>query len=281
MPTSSDLSSPVILHHLGYRFPDDGPQLNESFQCVRFVLLCGTPSRARDIARRFKSTATPNLCRTDRYYLVQPIPTVLVAAHGIGTGSIDVLLHEIYILLTQACAREWCFVRLGSCGGVGVPPGTLVVTRRVVNGGFRPVLRLFVLGKETEFPAELNGGLSERLLSNVQAQDGVECIYGDTLCAETFHIAQGRRDGGFCTFSKGERMAFLEKCRDSGIVNLEMESLALGAFGTKVNIPTAVVCVVLVDRLEQETPSESEGRLAGYQKRAVDAVVNFVVSELH
>lgn len=241
------------------------------------MLLCGSVARADAIASLFRTAPHTNLCRTDRYTLLSPHPCVLVAAHGIGTGSIDVLLHELHLALVAASARNYCFIRIGSCGGIGLSAGTVVVSRRTLNGIFEPAMRLFVLGEDRRLPAKLDAGLGAALHAmGVERFGEHRCVRGDTLCAETFYVAQARRDGAFADFSEKQRLSFLADCKERGVVNFEMESLALAAFANRVGVKAAVVCAVLVDRMTDETPTEKEEKLASFEHRAVGLVVDFV-----
>ncbi|CAM9389827.1 unnamed protein product [Choristocarpus tenellus] len=274
-PTSSP-----ILFHLGYRLPDDLSTLSQLRE-TRFVLLCGPSSRAYDICNRLKrGPSPPDLCLTDRYTLLQPMPSVLVAAHGIGTGSVDVLLHELHIALCEGGASDWSLLRVGSCGGLGVAPGTVVVTRRPLNGLFKNELRMFILGEDVHMAASFDEKLSAALHTFGQKRMGEGCVTGDTVCAETFYLAQGRRDGAFCGFDAEQRHRFLRTCQEKGVVNFEMESLAIAAFATEMNVPAAMVCAVLVDRLQDETPTYDHDDLVEFQVRAVQLAIDYIMEQI-
>ena len=62
-------------------------------------------------------------------------------------------------------------------------------------------------------------------------------------------IGQGRLDGAICEFSETDKMAYLQRVKEAGVVNIEMECVALGALCHRVGVKCAVVCVTLVDRL--------------------------------
>jgi len=51
----------------------------------------------------------------------------------------SILLNEIFKLLTHAGAKDVTIFRLGSSGGLGIKPGTVVVTTEAVNGEIKPV----------------------------------------------------------------------------------------------------------------------------------------------
>lgn len=63
-------------------------------------------------------------------------------------------------------------------------------------------------------------------------------------------LGQGRLDGAFCEFSESDKMAYLEKVHKSGVVNMEMESLAFAALTHHAGIRGAVICATIVDRLK-------------------------------
>jgi uridine phosphorylase len=56
---------------------------------------------------------------------------VLCASHGIGQPSISILLHELVKLARYARMDDPVFFRLGTCGGLGVEPGTVIITSEV------------------------------------------------------------------------------------------------------------------------------------------------------
>lgn len=56
--------------------------------------------------------------------------------------SISVLLHEVIKLLFYARCRHVKLIRIGTCGGLGLVPGTVVVSEMVVNEAFEPVYQV-------------------------------------------------------------------------------------------------------------------------------------------
>lgn len=70
------------------------------------------------------------------------------------------------------------------------------------------------------------------------------------MCTHDFYEGQGRLDGAFCDFTENEKMDYLTKVHKSGVVNIEMESLAFAALTHHAGITSAVVCVTLLDRLK-------------------------------
>lgn len=81
-----------------------------------------------------------------------------------------------------------------------------------------------VLGKIIHRPAKLDKKLSRELKALADPTfDPYETISGKTMCTYDFYEGQGRLDGAFCEFSETEKMEYLEKLRDFGVVNIEME----------------------------------------------------------
>lgn len=62
---------------------------------------------------------------------------VLSISHGMGVPSIGILLHEVIKLMYHARCKDPVFIRLGTCGGVGIEGGTVVVSDEAVDGLLR------------------------------------------------------------------------------------------------------------------------------------------------
>lgn len=59
-----------------------------------------------------------------------------------GIPSVGILLHEVIKLMYHARVRDPVFFRLGTCGGIGLDGGQLVITNEAVDGMMRPFLEL-------------------------------------------------------------------------------------------------------------------------------------------
>ena len=60
--------------------------------------------------------------------------------HGMGIPSVGILLHEVIKLMYHAKVKDPVFFRVGTCGGIGLEPGTVVVSEEVVDGMLNPYL---------------------------------------------------------------------------------------------------------------------------------------------
>lgn len=293
---------PPALFHIGYQLPGDEGVLRQKFKHVKFVLLCGSQSRAALIATTFAllcqsngrislgnprnghEPSFPNICTSGRYAVFQPHAGLLAVSHGIGSGSADIMFHEITSLLRVAGATEYAYIRLGSCGGCGVDCGQLVVSEEVVNGAFEPFQRTIVLGKEVTHGGKIDLSIAKELQQIAENLYGKESVKtGKTMCCESFYEGQARLDGAIAAYSEDDRTRFLHTCHDFGILNFEMESLPLAAFCARARIPCAVVCAALVNRLNEDgidSPNAADNLIKDWESRPVQVAAQYVYKKL-
>jgi len=253
-----------FLYHLGL---DTSMNIKEMFSDVKFVCMGGSPVRAQrmaELAVQELKLSIPYGCglvplgKTERYSLYKVGPIISVS-HGMGMPSLNILIHEITKLLHYAEATDVTYLRIGTCGGVGINPGTVVITSESINGELEPFYKLPILGKLVYRPTKLNPALCEEIL---KCREDLNVVIGKTLSVDCFYEGQGRLDGASCEYTEEDKMNFLRQLHDKGILNIEMESLAFAAFCNYMKISGAVLCVVLVNRLEADqvksTPKELE-----------------------
>ena len=125
-------------------------ELETNFSDVKFVCMGGSPKRMHQFAlytQKLLGHKLPagqtlaNISEASDRYSMYKVGPVLSVNHGIGCPSMSILLHELIKLVHYAKCRDVTFFRLGTCGGVGAAPGTLVVTSEAVDGMFRPEYR--------------------------------------------------------------------------------------------------------------------------------------------
>lgn len=68
-------------------------------------------------------------------------------------------------------------------------------------------------------------------------------------------LGQGRLDGAFCDFTENDKMDFLNKLNDFGVINIEMECTIFAALTYQAGIRAAIICVTLLDRLKGDQVS--------------------------
>jgi uridine phosphorylase len=114
----------------------------------------GTPKRMENFAHfimdeiGFKLPAGTQLQDISQYsyrYSMYKVGPVLSISHGMGTPSVGILLHEMIKLMYHAKCVDPVFIRIGTCGGVGVDGGTVVITEEPIDGQMRSVYELVII----------------------------------------------------------------------------------------------------------------------------------------
>ena len=121
----------------------------------------GSASRMEKMAKLIQSKLYPDsddeledlAVKGGRYSLFKVGP-VLCVNHNIGASTLSVVLHEIIKLLNHAkVAKEDVHViRLGTSGGIGVEPGTVVVTNKVIDSVKRSLFHSSECGRVVTLP---------------------------------------------------------------------------------------------------------------------------------
>ena len=213
-----------------------------------------------------------------RYVIYKVGGKVLCCSHGMGGPSISILLNEVAKLLRYSGADS-IWIRLGTCGGVGLEPGTVAITKSSMNGALEPFQRSYILGKPVLRPADFDPVLGAEVKLTAEKL-GYPVVLGNTMTADDFYEGQGRLDGAICDYTEQDKMDFLQKAHDKGVRNIEMESLTFAAFTKHIGIKATCVCAVLVNRLKGDQIHDTPEVLASYEVRAASTVLNFVGDEL-
>nr|KAG5692359.1 hypothetical protein BaRGS_007972 [Batillaria attramentaria] len=160
-------------------------------------------------------------------------------AHGIGVASLSVVLHELFKLLHLARCSDVTLLRIGTCGGIGVEEGTVIISDGALNSQLRPVYTWYSLGQARERPVVVDAELARELQACAKHGDHFPTVVGKTFCADDFYEAQGRLDGAVCEFSGEDKQKFMERLWTLGVRNIEMESAGLFSLchAVGINVP--------------------------------------------
>lgn len=271
-----------FLYHLGL---DTTMDLEGMFGDVKFVCMGGSAGRAETFAKKLAFDLNLDipeediqpLGKTERGSLFKVGP-VISMSHGMGMPSMTIFLHEVTKLLEHAGATDVKFIRIGTSGGVGVEPGTVIVADEAVNGKLKAQHEAVVLGSTQTYPTQLDLQMREDILS---VAGDIRTQVGKTMGADDFYEGQGRLDGAFDPgYTEDDKMEFLIRAHDVGVRNIEMEASAFAAFCLRAGIPAALVCAALVNRLDGDQVTSTPEQLAGYSKNAQDLVVRYLKKEL-
>jgi len=271
-----------FLYHLGL---DTSMDLEGMFGDVKYVCMGGSPVRAEDFANKAAADlgfevpeggAKP-IGKTERCSLFKVGPVISVS-HGMGMPSMLIFLHELAKLLDYAGAQDVKFIRIGTSGGVGVEPGTVVVAEEGLNGKLGPAFEQVELGETYSYPTGLDRQLAEEIL---EARGEIRAQLGKTMGTDDFYEGQGRLDGALKPrYTEADKMAFLRRAHEAGVRNIEMESTAFAAFCLRAGIPAAVVCTTLLDRLQGDQVTSTPAELAQFSDNAQRVVLQYIRGQL-
>eukprot|EP00002_Diphylleia_rotans_P024680 TRINITY_DN487_c0_g1_i1.p2 TRINITY_DN487_c0_g1~~TRINITY_DN487_c0_g1_i1.p2 ORF type:complete len:330 (+),score=80.68 TRINITY_DN487_c0_g1_i1:47-1036(+) len=279
------------LYHLGLKA---SMGFQDMFGDVKFVIVGGSASRIRRVAHEVQQTLDIELPlgadlvpigKADRYELYKVGPVICVN-HGMGQPSLSILLHELAKLLYYSEVENAMIIRVGTCGGLGVIPGTVILTTEAVDGQFRPVHRACELGRVNEYSSAFDPAVVDDVFDYVQNKyfEGHETVFpvvkGKTVCADDFYTGQARLDGAICDYTEEEKMDYMRRAHDAGVRNFEMESMLLASFTKQVGIPSACMCVAFLNRLEGDQVLGTPQELGKFDERPSSIAVNYVRHKL-
>jgi len=269
------------LYHLGL---DTSMPLKKMFGDTKFVCMGGSAQRMQSLAQHLLSvlnvelpvgTDLATIGKTERFSMYKVGPVICVN-HGMGQPSISILLHEIAKLLMYAGASGFTFIRIGTSGGIGCQPGTVVITEEAVDGQLRPQFDIIILGKVVSRPTHFDRKLCERVL---RCAGDVPALIGKTMSCDDFYEGQGRLDGAVCEYEDAGKMAFLHRAHDLGVKNIEMEAGAFASFCLKCNIPGLDLCCTILDRLKGDQVDATPQMLSSYSENTLKVACAFIKSE--
>ncbi|XP_017078783.1 uridine phosphorylase 1 [Drosophila eugracilis] len=280
---------PDILYHLG--LDTDTTDFPKVFGDVRFVCMGGTPGRMENFAyyvmqeiglKINAATKLRDMAEAGKRFSMFKVGPVLCASHGMGCPSISILLHELIKMMCHAKCKDPVFIRIGTCGGIGVDPGTVVISSEAVDGRLNAAHEILVHGNSVQHASQLDEGLADEIKNcHDPCKDNYEAIIGRTLCAHDFYEGQSRLDGAFCEYTPEMKKAYLEQLQSQDVKNIEMESLALAALTSRANIRSAVVCVAIINRLNGDQIKTPHEILTKWEKRPQELVARYIRKVLY
>ncbi|KAI6215353.1 hypothetical protein M3Y94_00375800 [Aphelenchoides besseyi] len=254
----------------------------KDFGDVKFVCTGGSRSRlnmyAQAFGKRFGLEVIGDISRSDRFCLYKT-GAVLWVNHGMGVPSLSIMLNELYKLLHYAGITEVMIIRLGTCGGVGIEPGTVVITNGTLNSKLKECYELDINGRTVAFECPLDQQLSQDLY-RVAIELRYSATLGKTLCANDFYEGQMRLDGSFYRGEQKEKMEFLHKLQTLGVKNIEMECTGFAAMNHRVGARSAIVCVALLNRMHGDQVQINEAEYKEMELRPFYIVSTYIGNQL-
>ncbi|EPQ03420.1 Uridine phosphorylase 2 [Myotis brandtii] len=110
-----------------------------------------------------------------------------IPEHGMGIPSISIMLHELIKLLYHAQSCDVTMIRMGTSGGIGVAPGSVVITDTAVDSFFKPRFEQVVLDNVVTRSTELDKELAEELSNCSREIPNFPTLIGHTMCTYDFY----------------------------------------------------------------------------------------------
>uniref|UniRef100_A0A914UM93 Nucleoside phosphorylase domain-containing protein n=1 Tax=Plectus sambesii TaxID=2011161 RepID=A0A914UM93_9BILA len=268
-----------VLYHFG--LTKHSTDLPVVFGDVRFVCTGGSVGRLACVAQEIATSLgitdgsdRRNLCNSDRYCMYKVGPALCVN-HGMGVPSLSIMLIEVIKLLHHARCKNVTFFRIGTSGGLGLEPGTVVVSNAAVNCELKPIHVQYVLGQRTERPATLDQKLVQELLE-IGSTLPFPVATGATMCADDFYEGQGRLDGAFCEYSMEDKFKYIQTLFDAGVRNIEMESVCFASMMTRADVRGAIVCATIVNRFDGDQVAIDKATIKQFETRPMDLVIAYI-----
>lgn len=229
---------------------------------AELAIVPGDPERVKRIAQLMDDPKPLASTREFTSYLGHLNgKAVVVCSTGIGGPSTSIAVEELAQLGITT------FLRIGTTGAIqpDVAVGSLIVTTGSVrldgaSGHFAPM----------EYPAVADFRCTQALVEAAEATDANLRI-GVTASSDTFYPGQERYD----TISGSVIRRFagsMKEWQSLGVLNYEMESATLLTMCAALGLKAGCVAGVIVNRHQQEIPSEST--MQSTESNAVAVVVD-------
>ncbi|MCX8526958.1 MAG: hypothetical protein ORN20_02330, partial [Candidatus Nanopelagicales bacterium] len=223
-----DGSHPDVYYHFGVT---SGDELLERMRGVRAVILAGSGERIEEFARRWSTINAgadiTEFPKTDRF-VARYCADVLFSSHGMGMPSASIAMQELMRLVfflksgDLAALDDVFWARVGTSGGVGLEPGTVVLTTEAVMVDLRPYRLLNGGIGEYWFDCQFPQTSIDAILA-ANAANTIPLVTGKTVAANEFFLEQFRLDGAIRMETAHSKLAWLEWIHEHGVRNIEME----------------------------------------------------------
>ena len=259
----------------------------DKFRDIKYVIMQGSNYRAKDFAEKLANTLLNidnrfftliNLTGTNSFVAYR-VDDVLCVSHGMGNTSILTFLHNITKVLYYAGNTDLEYIRVGTSGGIGIPPGSVVLTNTAYMPNLIAGYTISAIGNDIIYPTNMNKQLNQLILMAQPSNLAFRILEGNTIAANDFYLGQARMDGAIKPkFDLKKRQEYFEKIKALNILNFEMESTGLASFCNRAEIPATQIATTLVNRELGDQVSISPEQLAEYSNHAQLVAINYITA---
>lgn len=277
-----DGSQTDFYYHFGLSSDD---HLLEQMRGVRAIITAGSGRRTREFAE-YWSTLNGEaeilpFPKEDRF-IARYTAGILFASHGMGMPSASIAVQELMRMLyflkngDLEAMDQVFWARVGTSGGVGLLPGSVVVSTEGLMADLKPYRLLKGVDGEYWFDGSFPNTTCQEIIA-ASADSGLDVLSGKTVAGNDFFLEQFRLDGAISFETPETRMTWLQLLYDNGVRNIEMEG---AMFAGNLNhwgfSRFAMICATLLNRLEGDQVTSSPRQLQGFSQKAETVLFNYL-----
>lgn len=275
-----------IYYHLGVTSSD--PILVQ-LRGVKAVIMAGSGERIKEFAKHWSQlngdAEIVEFPKEDRF-VSRYTAGVLFSSHGMGMPSASIALQELMRMVfflkggDLAAMDEVFWCRVGTSGGIGYPPGTVVVSSEALMADLKP-FRLLKGGEgEHWFDCTFPADTFDAIIAANQRTD-FTVVSGKTVATNEFFIEQFRLDGALCLDTDETKQAWLDWLDTNGVRNIEMEGAMIAGYLNWWGFSKfAMICCTVINRLDGDQMTSSPAELHKFSQDSGVALFNYLKASL-
>lgn len=254
---------------------------------VRAIVMAGSGERVRQFAAdwsREHGDAEILAFTKEERFVARYTAGILFASHGMGMPSASIAVQElmrmVYFLKegNLVALQDLFWARVGTSGGIGLPPGSVVVSSEAVMVDLRPYRLLQGTTGEYWFDGTFPAPVREAIIA-ANHDVGFLVVEGATVAGNEFFLEQFRLDGAICIETPSTKSAWLDLLHKHGVRNIEMEGAMFAGYLNHWGFDRfAMICCTLLDRLKGDQITATPEELHGFSQRSGQVLFNYLKS---
>ncbi len=234
-----------------------------------------------------KAIEIPVKITDDKRYSMFLVGDTLVVNHHMGLGTMEILVTEIIMALAAAGASGVTMFRIGTCGGIGEDPGTVVIADKVwsetpdsdLEHEGKKYVPIAVSGENEWWPGDVDPTVGKKLFK-IAKKLKLPTAMGGVMSKLRFYSGEARTDGAICDHGHEKATGFFQLMHDLGIRKSEMEAMELVSIAARHGIHHAIICVVLDNCFTHESISFTDAQMKEFASRPIEVVLQLLAEEM-